>query len=163
MMRRLCSGAWLRFAPHGDRGSSAVFFAVLAPMLLALAGLVIDGGSAIVNKQRAADVALEAARLAANQCDEVAFRENLGCEIADIDRACSLAEQFVQREATHDDVVAQVPTGGCQPVDLQPSGNARGFSVRVRLVAPTYMLSMVHIDHTTVESVQTARSYTREG
>lgn len=147
----------------GERGSSAVFFAVLAPMLLALAGLVIDGGSAIVNKQRAADVALEAARLAANQCDEVALREGLGCEIADIEGACALAEQFVQREAAQGDVVARVPGGGCQAVDIQPSGNARGFSVRVEVVAPTYMLSMVHIDNTTVESVQTARSYTREG
>lgn len=49
-----------------DGGTIAVYLAVTAVGLLALAGLVIDGGAAIAARGAAADVAGEAARAAAD-------------------------------------------------------------------------------------------------
>lgn len=45
-----------------DTGSAALFFAVLAPALLVICGLVVDGGGKIWAKQRASTAASEAAR-----------------------------------------------------------------------------------------------------
>ncbi|HVX43779.1 MAG TPA: pilus assembly protein TadG-related protein, partial [Mycobacteriales bacterium] len=79
-----------------DRGSSGVFFAVLAPSLLALAGLVLDGGRAIVSRQQAGNVALEAARAAASECDQTALFHGQPCEIADTVQACQVARTLVE-------------------------------------------------------------------
>lgn len=49
-----------------DRGSLSIYVAFLAPAVLALSGLVVDGGGALVAKQRAGDQAEQAARAGAN-------------------------------------------------------------------------------------------------
>jgi Putative Flp pilus-assembly TadE/G-like len=63
---------WLRM--RADRGSTALFVAVFAPAIIFMAGLVIDGGAALEAKQRAADIAEQAARAAAGQCDVAKLR-----------------------------------------------------------------------------------------
>lgn len=52
----------------------SVWVAVLAAPFLLLAGLVVDGGGALVAKQRAADEAGQAARAGANQLDLAQLR-----------------------------------------------------------------------------------------
>lgn len=48
---------------HGsDRGSVALYFAIMAIAALSMAGLVVDGGNALATRERAADVATQAAR-----------------------------------------------------------------------------------------------------
>lgn len=49
-----------------DRGSVALFMAVFMVALLVLAGLVVDGGAAIAARERAADLAQQAARAGAD-------------------------------------------------------------------------------------------------
>jgi Flp pilus assembly protein TadG len=49
-----------------DTGSAALFMSLLTVALLALAGLVIDGGAAIAARERAADLAEQAARAGAD-------------------------------------------------------------------------------------------------
>jgi hypothetical protein len=49
-----------------DRGSVALFMAVFMMALLVLAGLVVDGGAAIAARERAADLAQQAARAGAD-------------------------------------------------------------------------------------------------
>lgn len=61
-----------------DRGSLSIFVVVLAPAILALAGLVIDGGGALVAKQRAADQAEQAARAGANAINIEQLRSPAG-------------------------------------------------------------------------------------
>jgi Flp pilus assembly protein TadG len=70
-------------APEGrragsDRGSAAIIVVVFALTLLVLAGFVVDGGLSIANRERAQDVAEQAARYAAQDLDEDALREGTG-------------------------------------------------------------------------------------
>ncbi|MER5973391.1 pilus assembly protein TadG-related protein [Streptomyces sp. NPDC002055] len=61
-----------------DRGSGAGAVIIFAVLFLALAGFVIDGGLSISQRERAADIAEQAARYAANDIDIEAVRENRG-------------------------------------------------------------------------------------
>jgi len=60
--------------PRGERGSFtfAVIFWTLMTMMLA--GLVVDGGLAITERQNAGDIAEQAARAGANDLDQGALR-----------------------------------------------------------------------------------------
>jgi Flp pilus assembly protein TadG len=51
---------------EGDRGSIGLVVALLMTGLLAMAGLVVDGGAALAARGRAADVAQQAARAGAD-------------------------------------------------------------------------------------------------
>src|SRR5437763_2268587 len=77
MTRRLRSRALARAAAvraSGQRGSftfAVIFWALMAMML---AGLVVDGGLALTERQRAGDIAEQAARAGANDLDQAALR-----------------------------------------------------------------------------------------
>lgn len=145
-----------------DRGSSGVFFAVLAPSLIALAGLVLDGGRAIVSKQQAGNVALEAARAAASECDQTALFHGEPCEVADTVQACQVAADFIQ----HEDAAggATLKMTGCDPIDPAPDGvHYLGFRVTVQATADTSLIGIVGINQINVQSTQSARSVTQEG
>ena len=64
-----------------DCGSAALFVAIFAPAMIFLAGLVIDGGAGIEARQRAADIAAQAARAAAGQCDVAVLRSAGDCRL----------------------------------------------------------------------------------
>lgn len=70
-------------ARRRDRGAIGAFVAVIALPLIGLIGLVYDGGLALEGRQRALDLAEQAARAAANQCDLTVLRERSVCEITD--------------------------------------------------------------------------------
>ena len=59
---------------HGDRGSVSLWVVMFAFVTLALLILVVDGGQVIVAKSRAADIAEQAARAAADDIDPGALR-----------------------------------------------------------------------------------------
>jgi Flp pilus assembly protein TadG len=85
-----------RRARASDRGSAALFVAVFAPAMLFLAGLVIDGGSALEAKQRASDIAEQAARAAAGQCDVALLRSAGDCRITSHSAALAAASPYLQ-------------------------------------------------------------------
>jgi Putative Flp pilus-assembly TadE/G-like len=70
---------WFRL--RADRGSAALFVAVFAPAIIFMAGLVIDGGAALEAKQRASDIAEQAARAGAGQCDVAKLRSDGVCYV----------------------------------------------------------------------------------
>ncbi|SOD65826.1 Putative Flp pilus-assembly TadE/G-like [Streptomyces zhaozhouensis] len=70
--RRLAAGG------EADRGSGAVVVIFFAVVVLALAAFVVDGGLSIAQRERAADIAEQAARYAAQDLDEAALREGVG-------------------------------------------------------------------------------------
>lgn len=80
-----------------DRGSLAIYVALLAPAIFALAGLVIDGGGAMVAKQRAADQAEQAARAGANAIDIDALRGPAGNRWIDCGQARGLVTDYFAR------------------------------------------------------------------
>ena len=69
--------ARLRRHAAGDRGSGAVVVIFFAVVVLALAAFVVDGGLSIAQRERAADIAEQAARYAAQDLDEAALREGV--------------------------------------------------------------------------------------
>ncbi|HZP50278.1 pilus assembly protein TadG-related protein [Actinocrinis sp.] len=79
----------IRRRPSGERGSftfAVIFWALMAMML---AGLVVDGGLALTERQRAGDIAEQAARAAANDLDQNALRNGQYVLAGD---ACQRAE-----------------------------------------------------------------------
>ena len=78
-----------------DRGSAALFVAIFAPAMLFLAGLVIDGGAALEVRQRAADIAEQAARAAGQECDVALLRSVSECRITNQSAAQSVAAPYL--------------------------------------------------------------------
>ena len=58
-----------------DRGTLAVYFVLLTPLLLLLSGLVLDGGGALAARASAANQAEQAARAGANAIDVQVLRD----------------------------------------------------------------------------------------
>jgi Flp pilus assembly protein TadG len=84
-----------------DRGSVAVFTVVFAVAVIFLTALIVDGGNAMNARERAADIAGQAARAAANDISPATLRQGLppgasGFPI-DWDTACGYAQQVVQQ------------------------------------------------------------------
>ncbi|MFD7240910.1 pilus assembly protein TadG-related protein [Streptomyces massasporeus] len=81
-MRRLLSSwpSWwaARAARLDDRGSGAGAVIIFTLVFLSLSAFVIDGGLSISKRERAADIAEQAARYAAQDIDRDALYENEG-------------------------------------------------------------------------------------
>lgn len=77
-------------AGRGDRGTIAMYTVLFTPVVFLLTGLLVDGGLAIHARQRAADMAEQAARAGANQIDTDALRET-GEPVLDPGRARAAA------------------------------------------------------------------------
>jgi Flp pilus assembly protein TadG len=64
----------LRALRHDDRGSGAAAVLIFALVFMTLAAFVVDGGLSISKRGRAADIAEQAARYAAEDIDQDALR-----------------------------------------------------------------------------------------
>lgn len=91
-----------------DRGSVAVFTCVFAIAVVLLTALILDGGIAMNARERAADIAGQAARAAAGDIDVGALQTTGRAQIAA--GACAIAHQLVQR-------YAELDSGGVDKVD----------------------------------------------
>lgn len=94
--------------PGRDRGSVAVFTVVFAIAVVFLTALILDGGIAMNARERAIDIAGQAARAAAGDIDVAALQATGQAQIGQ--GACALAEQLVVR-------YAQLDSGGVDKVD----------------------------------------------
>ena len=97
-----------RRLPDRDRGSVAVFTAVFAIAVIFLTALIMDGGIAMNARERAADIAGQAARAAAGDIDVGALETTGQAQIGQ--GACAVANQLVER-------YAQLDSGGVDKVD----------------------------------------------
>lgn len=91
-----------RIPPGGDRGgaeggSVTVFVVFFTLVALALASLLVDVGNAVNAQERAADLAEQAARAAANAIDVADLRS--GTVTIDQTRACADALNLIQAYA----------------------------------------------------------------
>lgn len=116
-----------------QRGSAALFVAMFAPAMIFMAGLVIDGGSALEARQRASDTAEQAARAAVQECDEGLLRSLSECRITDLGRARRAAERY--------------RTPGIQRLDLAPISPAGqgwyGVRVSVTITFRTTLIGII--------------------
>lgn len=79
-----------------DRGSVSAFVAVIAIALVAVAGLVYDGGQILTAQARARDLAANAARAGAQEIDLDTLRAEQRV-VLDPDRATSAAYDYLAR------------------------------------------------------------------
>jgi Flp pilus assembly protein TadG len=87
-------------SPSGDQGSVAVFTVVFAVAVIFLLALIVDGGNAMNARERAADIAGQAARAAADDISPATLRSaTLSPNALPIDwgSACGYAQQVVQK------------------------------------------------------------------
>jgi type II secretory pathway pseudopilin PulG len=80
-------------AARADRGSLTIFVVFFAITALVLASLLVDLGNAVNAQERAADLAEQAARAAANTIDTAALRK--GQVQIDTVQACNNAEKII--------------------------------------------------------------------
>jgi Flp pilus assembly protein TadG len=87
-----------------DRGTVAMFTTIFAVFVIALAGLLVDGGLTIHARQRAADIAEQAARAAADDVDVPYLRQTGKARIlasgAPCQRARLLASKYKEVTGT---------------------------------------------------------------
>jgi len=133
-----------RVRASGDAGTMSVFVVGLVVVLMALAGLVVDGGRAVNARAAAADDAEQAARAGANQLDQNELRAS-GRVVIDSAAAQQAATNYL---------AARGYTGGEGSVDIQPN------SVRVAVSddIDTTLLALVNIDTFHVTGSATARA-----
>ena len=99
-----------RAGTGAERGSVTVFVVFFTLVALALASLLVDVGNAVNAQERAADLAEQAARAAANAIDVADLRS--GTVTIDQTRACADASNLIQAYAAASRVDAAM-TGPC--------------------------------------------------
>jgi Flp pilus assembly protein TadG len=122
--------------PRRDRGSAALFVAIFAPAMIFLAGLVIDGGAALEVRQRASDIAEQAARAAGSQCNVALLRSAGECRITDAAAANTAAAPYTQDNG--------VSAWGLQLIDPVPGAPGQFYGVRVT-VTITFQTTLLGI------------------
>ncbi|MEU7604785.1 Tad domain-containing protein [Streptomyces sp. NPDC040724] len=153
-MRNLLDGLRARLAARGaaldDRGSGAGALIIFSILFLALAAFVVDGGMSIAQRERAADIAEQAARYAAQDIDRAALYAGTGGAPIRYQNCGARVRQFTQKaEMSLPDQTAS----GCIAADAQR------VQVEIQL---TYrpVLGLYHRGPVTVRGRATAESLT---
>jgi Flp pilus assembly protein TadG len=116
-----------------ERGSFSLMLVILTIPLLALAGLVVDGGAKLNEAQNANAVAQEAARAGAGMVNQT-NAYSTGNFTVDQDQAIAAAQAYLASVAT------QGFTGLVTPVGTE------SIRVKVSVTQPTRILSLIGID-----------------
>lgn len=103
-----------RGSADGERGSMSVFTVIFSVAVFLLAGLLVDGGAAINSRLRAADIAEQAARAAADQIDVEHLRATGQARLLEEGTICAKAEEVVSAHAGDDVQLAECTAGGGQ-------------------------------------------------
>jgi Flp pilus assembly protein TadG len=118
-----------------DRGTVSMFTVLLTPTVFILAGLLFDGGLAIHARQRAYDIAEQAARVAANDIDEQKLRATGTVQINGAD-ACDQALKFLNGA-----YAGQINPP--QPGDCNLDPGLQKFSMTVHLTVESKFLGIL--------------------
>ncbi len=131
---------WISSRRRDETGVAAVFVVFVAVALLAVAGLVIDGGYAMAAKREATGRAEQAARVGADALDQGSLRS--GTAQVDPLLAVTAAQDYLAR------------------VDAQGTVTVDGdtVTVTVTVTQQTAVLSAVGVSSLTVSGTAAARS-----
>jgi Flp pilus assembly protein TadG len=106
-----------------------MFTTIFALFVIVLAGLLVDGGLAIHARQRAADIAEQGARAAADDVDVNHLRQTGQARIADPRAACARAQRLI---AAYPEVTGRPQ---CQIEGLQTAHVSVQIKVRLQLLS----------------------------
>jgi Flp pilus assembly protein TadG len=129
----------------GDRGSITLMLLALFVALIALAGIVIDGGAKLNQAENATAIAQEAARAGAGMVNQ-ANAYSTGTFTVDPAQAIAAAKQYLAN-------------AGYQGTVSQPTADS--IQVTVTVTSPTRVLSIIGIDSMTSTGSATASLVTR--
>lgn len=137
----------------GDRGSMSVFTVIFSVVVFLLAGLLVDGGAAINARLRAADIAEQAGRAAADRIDVEQLRATGRARLLGENTVCAEAEKIVAAHAAPD-----VRLRGCAV------GAGQGeVTVRVSVGWKAFFLAALGFAGSETEATATAGPDTGEG
>ncbi|WP_431679108.1 TadE/TadG family type IV pilus assembly protein [Kitasatospora sp. KL5] len=139
---------WLRRRLSGDRGSGSVAAVLFGLLFITLAAFVIDGGLSIHQRERAADIAEQAARFAAGHIDVDALRSG-GAVAVDTAACTDNVRTFARRSGLSDADVAQ---SYCEPV------GTNAVTAHIALTYTPAMINMFYTDSLTVHGKATAEA-----
>ena len=108
-MRRI--PRWLRTSR--DRGSVSIWVVIFAFVTMVLLTLIVDGGQVMIAKSRAADIAEQAARAAADDINPAALRTGQVQIAANACDAGGPAASLISSYAKGVNVTATMVPGGC--------------------------------------------------
>ncbi|MDF4250753.1 MULTISPECIES: pilus assembly protein TadG-related protein [unclassified Streptomyces] len=148
------AASWLRAreAVCDDRGSGAAAVIMFALLFMALAAFVVDGGLSISQRERAADIAEQAARYAAQDIDEEALRASQGNSAPiNYENCGARVHEFATRSGLS---AADVAASGCV------SASAQQVRVRIRLTYRPVLTGLFYSAPLTVHGTATAESVT---
>ncbi len=129
-----------------DDGSMSVFVIGLSVVLFGVAGLAIDGGRVINAKDRAFDVAEQAARAGARQIDVTTLRSTGRVVLKQADAQAAAADYVTKNSGYTLDGPTQI--------------TATTVTVSLKATIPTTLLSLVHIDTIDIAGTATASAVT---
>ncbi len=124
--------------PRGERGSFTFAVIFWALMTMMLAGLVVDGGLALTERQRAGDIAEQAARAGADDLNPLLLRTGV-YQLAD--DACAQAT----RVAVASGITGDAVTCGPQGTLTLPNGLVvPTMTVQVRIQYTPILIGMIY-------------------
>jgi Flp pilus assembly protein TadG len=129
----------------GERGSLSLMVVVLFVALLALAGIVVDGGAKLTADENASALAQEAARAGATSLD-VSRAYSTGSFIVDPAQAVGAAGQYLRAAGYRDFAVS--------------ADGTRAITVRVTVTERTKFLSLIGISSFSCTRTATAQLVT---
>jgi len=129
-----------RWRSASDTGSITLMLVVLFVALIALAGIVIDGGAKLNQAENATAIAQEAARAGAGMVNQ-SQALSTGSFTVDQSQAVAAAEQYLASAGYH---------GSVTPVGTE------SIQVTVTVTSPTRVLSIIGIDSMTSTGSATA-------
>ncbi|MEU4963950.1 TadE/TadG family type IV pilus assembly protein [Streptomyces smyrnaeus] len=148
------AATWLRTrrAACDDSGSGAAAVIMFALLFMVLAAFVVDGGLSISQRERAADIAEQAARYAAQDIDEEALRASQGRNAPiNYENCPARVQEFAGRS-------------GLSGADLEASGcvsaSAQQVRVRIQLTYRPVLTGLFYSAPLTVHGTATAESVT---
>lgn len=145
MLTRRCR---TRLMGHDDRGSMSVFFAVATLAVLLVMGLLVDGGKALNEANRATSLAQEAARSGGQQLDAAQAVQGTAITV-DPAAAQAAAEDYL----AHNDVQG----------DVEVTDNGQTLHVTVRSTYRTLFGSLIGKSSIAVTGTAQAHLQTHAG
>lgn len=121
--------------PRADRGSATLYIVIFTIAAFALVGLLVDGGTAISAKERAADIAGQAARAVANHILASSLRSG-GQPKIDPAACPGVAASLVQAYQTSGHMRAGLAGNGCT-IGPAPGGPAGAQEATVTVEVST--------------------------